>query len=91
MADLSNYRLSAVASTVLAMGAPNDLSLAVPGSGPVVAATGIAGSNPEPMDDDSFRQPVVAYFTFIQNNLAQLTSGNAQQVRGKPNNGTCKS
>ena len=51
------------------MGTPNDRSLAVTGSGPVVAATGIAGSNPEPMDDDSIRQPVVAYFTFIQNSL----------------------
>ena len=62
------------------MGTPNDLSLAVPGSGPPVAVPAIAGSNPEPMEDDSIRQPVVAYFTFIQNNLAQLTSGNAQQV-----------
>ena len=62
------------------MGTPNDLPLVVPGSGPVVAAPANAGYNPEPMDDDSIRQPVVAYFTFIQNTLAQLTSRNAKKV-----------
>ena len=62
------------------MQTPIDLSLAVPGSGPMNVASVPAGSDPEPMDDDSIRQPVVAYFTFIQNNLAQLASGNAQQV-----------
>ena len=62
------------------MGTPNDLPLVAPGSGPVVAAPANAGYNPEPMDDESIRQPVVAYFTFIQNTLAQLTSRNAKQV-----------
>ena len=33
-----------------------------------------------PMDDVVMSQPVIAYFTFIQNNLNQLTGGNAQQV-----------
>ena len=33
-----------------------------------------------PMEDESIRQPVVAYFSFIQNNLAQLAGGNASQV-----------
>ena len=32
------------------------------------------------MEEGSIRQPVVAYSSFIQNNLTQLTSGNAQQV-----------
>ena len=32
------------------------------------------------MDDDTIYQPVIAYFTFIQNNIAQITSGNTQQV-----------
>jgi hypothetical protein len=32
------------------------------------------------MDEDTIYQPVVAYFTFIQNNLAQITSGNALQA-----------
>jgi len=32
------------------------------------------------MDEDTIYQPVVAYFTFTQNNLAQITSGNALQV-----------
>ena len=32
------------------------------------------------MDEDTIYQPVIAYFTFIQNNLAQITSGNALQV-----------
>ena len=32
------------------------------------------------MDEDTIYQPVVAYFTFTQNNLAQFTSGNALQV-----------
>ena len=62
------------------MGTPNDLSLAVPGSGPAAVMSTAAGSDPVPMEQESIRQPVVAYFTFIQNNLAQLTSGNAQQV-----------
>ena len=62
------------------MRAPHDLSLAVPGSRPVTATAGQAGSNPEPMEEESMRQPVVAYFSFIQNNLSQLTTCNAQQV-----------
>ena len=33
-----------------------------------------------PMDEETIYQPVVAYFTFIQNNLAQITSGNTLQV-----------
>jgi hypothetical protein len=32
------------------------------------------------MDDETSYQPVVPYFTFIQNNLAQITSGNTLQV-----------
>jgi hypothetical protein len=32
------------------------------------------------MDEDTIYQPVIAYFTFIQNNIAQITSGNTQQV-----------
>ena len=35
---------------------------------------------PEAMDDEAINQLVVAYFTFIQNNMTQLTSGNALQV-----------
>ena len=33
-----------------------------------------------PMDEETIYQPVAAYFTFIQNNLAQITSGNTLQV-----------
>ena len=62
------------------MGAPADLPLAVPGSGPIVAVPNAAGGDSEPMDDETMYQPVVAYFTFIQNNLAQITSGNTLQV-----------
>ena len=40
----------------------------------------VAGDNSEPMDDETMFQPVVAYFTFIQNNLSQITSGNTLQV-----------
>ena len=40
----------------------------------------MAGGNSEPMDDETMFQPVVAYFTFIQNNLSQITSGNTLQV-----------
>ena len=50
------------------MGAPADLPLAVPGSGPIVAVPNAAGGDSEPMDDETMYQPVVAYFTFIQNN-----------------------
>eukprot|EP00435_Cladocopium_sp_Y103_P002926 s2789_g1.t1 len=32
------------------------------------------------MSTEEINQPVVAYFTFIQNNMAQITSGNATQV-----------
>ena len=39
-----------------------------------------AGGDSVPMDDVVMSQPVIAYFTFIQNNLNQLTGGNAQQV-----------
>ena len=63
------------------MGTPTDHPLAVPGSGPsAVAVPNIAGGNSEPMDDETMFQPVVAYFTFIQNNLSQITSGNTLQV-----------
>ena len=63
------------------MGTPTDLRLAVPGSGPsTVAAPNVAGGNSEPMDEETMYQPVVAYFTFIQNNLSQITSGNTLQV-----------
>ena len=61
------------------MGTPADLSLAIPGSGPPVAVPDPAGSNPVPIDDTIY-QPVVVYFTCIQNNIAQITSGNTQQV-----------
>ena len=63
------------------MGTPADHPLAVPGSGPsTVAVPNIAGGNPVPMDDEVMNQPVVAYFTFIQNNMTQISSGNALQV-----------
>ena len=63
------------------MGTPTDLPLAVPGSGPsAIAVPNVAGGDPEPMDDETMFQPVVAYFTFIQNNLSQITSGNTLQV-----------
>ena len=62
------------------MGTPTDLPLAVPGSGPsAVAVPNVAGGNSEPMDEETMFQPVVAYFTFIQNNMTQITSGNALQ------------
>ena len=80
VADLVKYRLSAVVS-LLCYGTPIDHPLAVPGSGPsAVAVPNVAGGNPEPMDDETMFQPVVAYFTFIQNNLSQITSGNTLQV-----------
>eukprot|EP00435_Cladocopium_sp_Y103_P033531 s327_g8.t1 len=56
---------------------PADLSLAIPRSGPPATA---AGGDPVPMNTEAINQPVVAYFTFIQNNLAQITIGNAAQV-----------
>ena len=63
------------------MGTPTDHPLAVPGSGPsTLAVPSTAGGNPVPMDDETINQPVVAYFTFIQNNMAQISSGNALQV-----------
>ena len=65
------------------MGTPANLSLAIPGSGPPVAVPDSAGSNAVPMDDDTIYQPVVAYFTFIQNSITQITSGNALQVTRK--------
>ena len=61
------------------MGTPSDLPLAIPGTGPPVVPTP-AGGDPVPVDDLVMSQPVVAYFTFIQNNLNQLTGGNAAQV-----------
>ena len=63
------------------MGTPTDLPLAVPGSGPsTVAVPNVAGGNSAPMDEETMFQPVVAYFTFIQNNMSQITSGNTLQV-----------
>ena len=62
------------------MGTPSDLPLAIPGSGPSGAVPIAAGGDFEPMDDETIYQPVVPYFTFIQNNLAQITSGNTLQV-----------
>jgi len=63
------------------MGTPTDLPLAVPGSGPSsVAVPNVAGGDSAPMDDETMNQPVVAYFTFIQNNMSQITSGNTLQV-----------
>ena len=79
MADLIKYRLSAVVPP-LCQGAPTNLPLTIPGSGPPVAVPDTAGGNSEPMDEDTIYQPVIAYFTFIQNNLAQITSGNALQA-----------
>ena len=61
------------------MGTPPDLPLVIPGTGTPALPTS-AGGDPAPMDDVVMSQPVVAYFTFIQNNLSQLTGGNAQQV-----------
>ena len=79
VADLINYRLSAAVSP-LCHGDPNWPSSRHPRSGPPVAVPSTAGGNSEPMDEDTIYQPVVAYFTFTQNNLAQITSGNALQV-----------
>ena len=63
------------------MGTPTDLPLAVPGSGPsTVAVPNVAGGDSAPMDEETMFQPVVAYFTFIQNNMSQITSGNTLQV-----------
>ena len=62
------------------MGTPADLTLAIPGSGLSVAVPDTAGGDSMPMDEETIYQPVVAYFTFIQNNLAQITSGNTLQV-----------
>ena len=63
------------------MGTPTDLPLAVPGSGPsIVAVPNVAGGNSAPMDEETIFQPVIAYFTFIQNNMSQITSGNTQQI-----------
>ena len=63
------------------MWTPTDHPLAVPGSGPsAIAVPNVARGNSEPMDDETMFQPVVAYFTFIQNNLSQITSGNTLQV-----------
>ena len=61
------------------MGTPSDLPLAIPRTGPPAVPTP-AGGDPVPMDDVVMSQPVVAYFTFIQNNLNQLTGGHAAQV-----------
>ena len=51
------------------MGTPTDLPLAIPGTGPPAVSNHPAGGDPVPMDDVVMSQPVVAYFTFIQNNL----------------------
>ena len=61
------------------MGTPSDLPLAIPGTGPPAVPTP-AGGDSAPMDDVVMSQPVVACFTFIQNNLNQLTGGNVAQV-----------
>ena len=53
------------------MGPPTDLSLAIPGTGPPAVPTHPAGVDPVPMDDVAMSQPVVAYFTLIQNNIQQ--------------------
>eukprot|EP00435_Cladocopium_sp_Y103_P045873 s2897_g13.t1 len=58
-------------------GTPADLPLAIPGSGPPATP---AGGDPVLMSTEAINQPVVAYFTFIQNNLSQITRGNAMQV-----------
>ena len=62
------------------MGTPFDLPLAIPGTGPPAVPSHPAGDDPVPMDDVVMSQPVIAYFTFIRNNLQQLTGGNASQV-----------
>ena len=62
------------------MGTPTDLPLAIPGTGPPAVPSHPAANDPVPMDDALMSQPVVAYFTFIQNNIQQLTGGNANQV-----------
>ena len=61
------------------MDTPSNLPLAIPGTGPPAVPTP-AGDGPAPMDDVVMSQPVEAYFTFIQNNLNQLTGGKAAQV-----------
>ena len=62
------------------MGTPADLPLAIPGTGPPAVPTHPAGVDHVHMDDVVMSQPVVAYFTFIQNNIQQLTGGNANQA-----------
>ena len=62
------------------MGTPSDLTLAIPGTGPPAVPSHSAGDGPAPMSDVAMSQPVVAYFTFIQNNLHQITGGNVNQV-----------
>ena len=57
------------------MGTPTDLPLAIPGTGPPAVPTHPARVDPVPMDDVAMSQPVVAYFTFIQNNIQQLYWG----------------
>ena len=51
------------------MGTPTDLPLAIPGTGPPAVPSHPAGVDPVPMADVVMSQPVIAYFTFIQNNL----------------------
>ena len=61
------------------MGTASDLPIAIPGTcSPAVPTP--AGGDPAPMDNVVMLQPVVASFTFIQNNLNQLTGGHAAQV-----------
>jgi len=45
-----------------------------------VAVPNVAGGDSAPMDEETMYQPVAAYFTFIQNNMSQITSGNTLQV-----------
>ena len=62
------------------MGTPTDILLAIPGTGPPAVPSHPAGTDPVPMDDVAMSQPVVAYFTFLQNNIQQFAGENANQV-----------
>ena len=56
------------------MGTAADLPLTIPGTGPPALPSHPARVG-VPMDDVVMSQPAVAYFTFIQNNIQQLTGG----------------
>ena len=52
-----------------------DLPIAIPGSSPPVAVPNTAACDSAPTGDKVLYQPMTAYFTFIQTNLAEITIG----------------